>query len=330
MKKIKVGVIGLGVGYKHFEAYKTSKFSEVKTVCDFNNRKILSFKKKFPKITITNKAINLIKDPDIKLVSIASYDNYHYKQIKECIKYKKAILVEKPFCLNLKQLNEINKLIKKNKINIESNFVLRTTDLFKKISKNLNFNKDLYFIDADYLWGRYKKLFSWRKNIKNFSLILGGAVHMIDLICWMTKMYPTHVSAFSNNIALKDSKYKKSSFFLIVLKFKNGLIAKISFNSNSNTKHFHQIKFYSKKRSILHSPQGTDLFIKSERIKKNIGKYPDKKNRKYLITDYVNRLYKTNFKFKKNISLFNVMRICFASIESDKKKKPIKINYGSN
>ena len=39
MKKIKVGIIGLGVGYKHFEAYNFSKNSTVKSVCDFDKKK---------------------------------------------------------------------------------------------------------------------------------------------------------------------------------------------------------------------------------------------------------------------------------------------------
>ena len=241
MKKIKVGIIGLGVGYKHFEAYNFSKNSTVKSVCDFDKKKLFKIKKNYPKIIITQNSSDIIKDKEIDLVSIASYDGYHYEQIKQCIKNKKHIFVEKPFCLSLKQLNIIDILTKKFKINIESNYVLRTTDIFKKILGYTKYNKDLYFIDADYLWGRYKKLFGWRNKTKDFSLILGGAIHIIDLICWITNKYPITVSTSSNNIALNKSKFKKNSFFLIVLKFKNGLIAKVSFNSNSNTKHFHQI-----------------------------------------------------------------------------------------
>jgi len=330
MKKIKVGIIGLGVGYKHFEAYNFSKSSTVKSVCDFDKKKLFKIKKNYPKIIITQNSSDIIEDKEIDLVSIASYDGYHYEQIKQCIKNKKHIFVEKPFCLSLKQLNTIDILTKKFKINIESNYVLRTTDIFKKILNYTKYNKDLYFIDADYLWGRYKKLFGWRNKTKDFSLILGGAIHIIDLICWITNKYPITVSTLSNNIALNKSKFKKNSFFLIILKFKNGLIAKVSFNSNSNTKHFHQIKLYYKNSSIFHGPQGTDIFVNSKKIKTKIGKYPDKKNRKNLISDYVEKLYKTKFKYVYNKRLFKIMKICFAAIQSDKKNKLLKINYGRN
>ena len=114
------------------------------------------------------------------------------------------------------------------------------------------------------------------------------------------------------------------------MKFKNGLIAKVSFNSNSNTKHFHQIKLYYKNSSIFHGPQGTDIFVNSKKTKTKIGKYPDKKNRKNLISDYVEKLYKTKFKYVYNKRLFKIMKICFAAIQSDKKNKLLKINYGRN
>ena len=51
----------------------------------------------------------MFKDKSINLVSIASYDEYHYNQILKCIKYNKHIIVEKPMCLNEKQLIDIKK-----------------------------------------------------------------------------------------------------------------------------------------------------------------------------------------------------------------------------
>ncbi len=255
MKKIRVGILGLGVGLKHLEAYNKSKYSIVKAVCDFDKNKLKKIKKKYPKIKTTQLDNKIIKNPDIDLVSIATYDEYHFEQVKKCIKFNKQIFVEKPLCLTNSQLRIIKGMVKKKKINIESNFVLRTTDLFNKLMRILKreINK-LYYIEADYLWSRYKKLFGWRNKTKNFSLILGGAIHMIDLICWLINKYPIEVKTYANNIALKNTNFKKNSFFLIILKFKNNLLVKLSFNSNSNTNHFHQLKIFTANKSIFHTP----------------------------------------------------------------------------
>ena len=77
-------------------------------------------------------------------MSIASYDNYHYSQILKSIKNKKNIIVEKPMCLNSKQLNNIKKLISNSDLKIMSNMVLRVNDLFQNIKKKSQMIK--YFI----------------------------------------------------------------------------------------------------------------------------------------------------------------------------------------
>ena len=59
-----------------------------------------------------------------------------------------------------------------------SNLVLRVNSKFKMIKKKLTLKKDnIYYMEADYLWGRSKKLEGWRSKTKNYSVILGAAIH---------------------------------------------------------------------------------------------------------------------------------------------------------
>ena len=82
-KKFKVGVIGLGVGERHLEAY--IKFGcEVKKIYDINKDKMLKIKKKYPKIEISKSENDLINDKEIDIVSIASYDNDHFSMRVHC------------------------------------------------------------------------------------------------------------------------------------------------------------------------------------------------------------------------------------------------------
>ena len=100
MKKISAGIIGFGIGQKHFEAINNYKNTKVKTICEKDFKKLKYLKKVFPEIKITNNENDIFLDRDINLVSIASYDNYHYSQILKCIKNNKNMIVEKPMCLN--------------------------------------------------------------------------------------------------------------------------------------------------------------------------------------------------------------------------------------
>ena len=106
MNKLKVGIIGLGVGLKHLNCFEKNEFTEVVAVCDKNKKKFKLIKKN---IVRYRDAFELIKDPNVDLVSICSNDDDHFKQIIFSIKHKKNIFCEKPICLNLKEYQEIKK-----------------------------------------------------------------------------------------------------------------------------------------------------------------------------------------------------------------------------
>ena len=67
-------VIGTGVGIKHIEAIHNYKNFRVKIICEKNIKKFLYLKKKYKKIKIVSNENEIYKDKDIRLVSIASYD----------------------------------------------------------------------------------------------------------------------------------------------------------------------------------------------------------------------------------------------------------------
>ena len=99
-KKIRVGIIGLGIGLKHFDCFENNKLSEVIAISDKNKKKFNLIRKN---ITKYKDPFELIKDPNVDLVSICSNDDDHFKQIIYSIKHKKNIFCEKPICLNLKE-----------------------------------------------------------------------------------------------------------------------------------------------------------------------------------------------------------------------------------
>ena len=81
--KIISAVIGTGIGLKHIEAIDKTKNSFVKIICEKNKKKIKYLKKKFPNKIILSNHKDIYKFKEINLVSIASYDNFHFSQILE-------------------------------------------------------------------------------------------------------------------------------------------------------------------------------------------------------------------------------------------------------
>lgn len=326
---IKAAVIGTGIGIKHIEAIDGYKSSKVIIIYEKNKKKVSSLKKKFPHIKITSSEKDIFNDKNINFVSIASYDNFHFSQIIKCINKNFNIMVEKPLCLSLKELISVKKALKRSKTKISSNMVLRANKMFINIKHKIK-NEKIFYVESDYMWGRIEKLFGWRSKVKNFSFTLGAAIHMIDLVCWLLNKRPLSVITIGNKIVTKNTIFKKKSFLIYLLKFSQNLIVKVTANMVGTHEHFHNLKIYSKNKTLFHTRDGSYILKKNKKLFTNnlSYAYPDKKNRKKVIRNFIDSIKNSNV--KKIISqkeIFDLMSICFAADESLKLNREVKINY---
>ncbi len=330
-KKIEVGVIGLGVGRWHLQTYKDSKYVKKIHICDFNKNLEKKMLKVSKKVSIA-KFDDILKNKNVKIISIASYDNYHFSQIIKCLNNKKHVYVEKPICMTKKELKKIIITQKKTGLYLSSNLVLRSNPLFKDLKKKIknNFFGNVYYIEGDYLWGRANKFYGWRSKLKYYSKIFGAAVHMIDTITWMLNEKPQFVFAEGNKIATQN-QMKFNTFVFLNLIFKNNLIVKITGNGPCIHPHFHSINIFGSKKTFLHNHQSSKIFLKKKINNLNIknSEYPGKKSRKEVLNSFINGVIKNDpRKFQVDTgSVYDVMNICLSAEESMKIKKRIKINY---
>ena len=138
MKKFGVGVIGLGVGVRHVRSFESHPNCNIVSVCDFLDDKLAKEKEHNPFIKLTKDANQIFDDPDIDIISIASYDNYHSSQIIQSIDAHKHIMAEKPLCMNIDEMLQIQAAHKQNTdIKISANHVLRTNPRFKRFKTDI-------------------------------------------------------------------------------------------------------------------------------------------------------------------------------------------------
>ena len=62
MKRLRAGVIGLGVGEKHIEGYQSHPDCEVVALCDFSDEKLSMARTKYPGVRLTSQADELLRD----------------------------------------------------------------------------------------------------------------------------------------------------------------------------------------------------------------------------------------------------------------------------
>ena len=260
-RKLKAAVIGLGVGSHQARTLSKDSNIELVWICDFDKKKLLDLSFELPDVKITQDAKDVLLDENVDLICIASYDEFHFEQTIMALNNNKHVYIEKPICLSEDELKKIQiKLADNPNLRLSSNMVLRTCPLFNKVKKSINSNMmgELYYLEADYLWGRKEKLISgWRADANLYSIIYGAAVHMVDLIMWLTEKKPLRVQAMGNRISTKGTKQRNNDFAVLLFEFENQMNVKISAHGGCVHPHFHSLKVFGTSSSFFHEYNGT-------------------------------------------------------------------------
>jgi predicted dehydrogenase len=329
-KQIVLGIVGLGVGAFHLKNSLEYKNCKVKYICDLDKKKLLFYKKKFKIKYATTNFDNIIKDKEVNTMVIASNDKDHSYQVINSLKNDKHVFIEKPLCLSMSELNLIKKVKKqRNNLIISSNLVLRTHPFFEMIFKNKKKIKKIYYIEGDYNYGRLDKLTKgWRGKIKNYSVILGGGIHLLDLIIKLKGLKIKSIFTSSNKIISKKFKNTPDDFAISILKFKDNSIAKICSNFSSSTDHHHIFNIYSESTSFFyHRDRSIQYFREKDKKSKIEVKYKyNNKTKAGMLKNFFDAINKGKKKLRiSENELFYLMKICLRLVESQNKNKIIKL-----
>jgi predicted dehydrogenase len=335
MGKLRVGIIGLGIGEKQIPAFNGHPACQVTALCDFSNKKLSASKKHCPHAKQTQNADDILEDPGIDVVSIASYDNYHFEQVITALQNKKHVFVEKPLCLHYREALEIRKTSEQYPgLRISSNLNLRTCPRFKRLRDAVRLGElgKIFYLEGDYLWGRIHKLKEgWRKDITDYSIILGAAVHMIDLIMWIIGDKPIEVQGCGNQIATEGTDLRYNDFGVVLLRFEDGTLAKITANGGCVHPHFHRVALYGTEKTFLHEVSG-GIWLDSRDPKAIptdiVEEYPGVTEKGKVIASFIDSIVDETIEPIVPIDdVFDTMSVCFAAERSIEEGKPIEIEY---
>lgn len=332
---LKVGVIGLGVGQKHIHAFNGHPNCTVTAICDFSKERIENALPSCLGARTTTVAENLLDDPDIDIVSIASYDGYHHDQVVRAIQSNKHVFVEKPLCLHLEEARDIRRQLDRHPgVRISSNLNLRTCPRFIQLRETILSGEmgKVFYIEGDYLWGRLHKLTEgWRKQMAYYSIVHGASVHLIDLLMWMIPGKPVDVCGFGNQMASADSGFKFDDFATVLIRFDNGCVAKVSASGGCVSRHFHQVAAYGTEKTFSHTISGGAwIEKKGDRvIQRDITEaYPAATEKSRIIASFVDSLRTPEISpIVPDDDLFASISVCFAAEAAIRSGSTVAVDY---
>jgi predicted dehydrogenase len=335
MQKLKVGIIGLGVGEQHIVGYGSNSACEVVALCDFDESKLDKAKKKYSRVRVTKEANDIIDDPKIDVVSIASYDSHHYKQIVRSLEAGKHVLVEKPMCVKVSEAKHIRCLLNKYPdLCLSSRFPCRLIPRFKRVKKMIENGTfgELFYLDGAYNYGRLHKIIDgWRGEDQGYSGVFGGGVHIGDLFLWLTGSRIVEVTALANNIVTAGTNLKSDDCVISVVKFENGMLGKVAVSLGCVSPHHHLLSVYGTEATFHNEHGGGQLFKKTKQgglsSRKVIEAYPGRKGKGDFQASFIDHIRKKAQPLVTVDDVFDAMSVCFAIEKAINLGRSVKVEY---
>lgn len=201
----KFGLIGLGyISNRHILAMENLGH-ELKVVLDPSRETILF---NHENLWVLNNEENFFEeclDYGVEWVSICSPTIFHFDQIIACLQSGFNVIVEKPICLSVKELNEIQREEKKSGKKVFTIFQLR----YHSLVENFQLQEKNHEVFIFYRGNRNKDYFaSWKGDMSQSGGIISAVgLHYFDLLSH-------YFGNFTGKMNIEESDFSKSKGFL--------------------------------------------------------------------------------------------------------------------
>jgi UDP-2-acetamido-3-amino-2,3-dideoxy-glucuronate N-acetyltransferase len=258
-----IGFIGIGYWGKNI-VRNLYELGILHTACDIDKEVILTHKKIFPNIHLTTSFQDILGNPDIKAVAIATPAALHYKLAKESIEAGKDVFVEKPLALTVKEGEELVNLAQKENRILMVGHILQYHPAIIKLKE---------FVSSGKL-GKIQYIYSNRLNIGKLrteeNILWSFAPHDISAILMILEEDPKNVSAFGGDY-LNKGIYDTT---LTSLEFNNGVMGHIFVSWLHPYKEQKMVIVGSKAMALFDDVSKEKLFIYPHKIEWKEGKIP--------------------------------------------------------
>ena len=264
---IRVGVIGYGYwGPNLVRNFNAVESSQVDMVCDMNQQALKRARKAYPNIEVTGDCNELIKDPNIDVVAIATPVFTHYALAKKVLEEGKNVFVEKPFTYTSAEGEELVELAEKKNLKIMVDHTFLYTGAVRKIKQLVDDRVlgDIFYYD------------SVRVNLGLFqhdiNVVWDLAPHDLSIMEYVIGEKPQAVIATGAehfNRGLEDVAY-------LTIYFRDNIIAHINVNWLSPVKVRTTLIGGQKKMLVwndLEPDEKIKIYDKGVQVKTKEGKY---------------------------------------------------------
>lgn len=245
-KKLRVAVVGLGMGRVHIEGYQAHPDADVVAITDLNEKRLQEVAQKYGIATQYTSFEAMLAEEALDIVSIATPNKFHKAHTLAALRAGCHVLCEKPMAMSAQEAREMLDVAEEMNKRIMINFSFRFTEQSMALKEQVEAGVlgDIYF--ARSVWHRRRgvpglihagirkgayKFGNWfmQKSMSGGGPLIDLGVHRLDLALWlMDYPKPTWVMGSTYNpigsawAAELDAKFTVEDLATAYIKFENG------------------------------------------------------------------------------------------------------------
>jgi predicted dehydrogenase len=218
------GIVGTGfhVRANVLPAFAEAKASRLKAVAGTTRDKAGQLTAQLPGVKAYAKLEEMLGDPEVQAVYIATPNYLHVPHGCQAIAAKKHVLMEKPMALSVDGAHKLCEAARKNEVKLGIGFHLRHHPVHQAMRELIARGDagDIAFCSAQFALNFAWPETWWRNPLyAGPASLMGMGVHGLDLLAWLKGLEVVEVAAAARGGA--DGK-SPNTLFSLLLTFKDG------------------------------------------------------------------------------------------------------------
>lgn len=251
MKRLKLGIIGLGIGRYYLDALRQLREAEAVAVCDIDAGKLAQCGEDFGISHRYTDYRGLLADPAVEAVCVCTPDMLHCEMVTAALEAGKDVLCEKPLSLHSEECRRMMQTAERTGRKLMVGQVCRLTPSFILAKQIVDSGMlgELFFAESEYAHDYSGMGKCWRSDPANRRHpVTGGGCHAVDLLRWIAGD-PTAVFAYSNRKCLVDWGCDDSAVAL--LKFPHDVMGKVYVSTGCKRNYTMRTVIYGTKGTVI-------------------------------------------------------------------------------
>ncbi len=234
-RRIGVGIVGLGQGLSHLNAFQALERSQVVAIADRKTelRERIGDRHDIPAGKRYADLEQLLTDPAVELVVIATPDHLHGQHVIKALEAGKHVLSEIPMATTVEEVQKIVALTDRTGLKYQMGNQVRYAHCLQDVQRLIAQGElgEVFYGEGEYLHNLDEHI--WRREPDHWRIagnvpqttLLGGGPHALDTLRWLMGVRFTKTSAFHSR---QQTQWGTTHTTIAIFQGDNGNTAKIT------------------------------------------------------------------------------------------------------